>query len=256
MDTFTSIHVPAPGAKAAKVCGILAIVFALTCLGFPIAIGLGIVALVQHGKAKRLAKAQPELYEPVPASGMVTGIIGLVLPVVMLPFVGIVSAIAIPAFLGQRERAREVAVRSNLEAARGLAEGTVLDLRTQGPGRMPSQDAVIRTLAADPLIPSLKNPITPSAPAFQRGTSGPLGTVMVYADQVEEGGVTTWSIQFRAAVGRAGQQRMLQGEVITHIQEPLQKPAEDGSPLVQPPAEPQPSSEAPPPVELSPTPRN
>jgi len=67
---------PAPGAKAAKVCGILAIIFALTCVGFPIAIILGIVALVQQAKAKRLAKVQPDVYAPVSATGMVTGIIG------------------------------------------------------------------------------------------------------------------------------------------------------------------------------------
>jgi hypothetical protein len=241
---------PAPGAKAAKVCGTLAITCALTCLGIPVAIILGIVALVQQAKAKRLAKAQPEVYEPVPATGLVTGIIALVLPVVMLPFVGIVSAIAIPAFLGQRQRAREVAVRANLEAARRLAEATVLDLQASGQDQVPSQEAVIRTLAADPLILSLKNPITPSAPAFQRGTSGPLGTVMVHADQAEEGGVITWSIQFRAAVGRGGQQQLVQGEVITHTQVRV----EAGSGVLHVPAEA--LTPAPPAAEVPPPPKN
>jgi type II secretory pathway pseudopilin PulG len=231
-----AILTPAPGAKAAKVCGILAIVLALTCVGIPIAIILGIVAIVKHGKAKRLAKAQPDLYEPVPATGLVTGIIGLALPVAMLPFVGIVSAIAIPALLARRDRAREVAVQSNLHAARARAEATVLDLQARG-GQMPSQDAVIRSLAADPLILALRNPVTPSAPAFQRGTSGPLGTVMVYADQAQEGGVTTWSIQFRAMVRRGGQDRTLEGEVITHTQEQVHGRTEDGWEVVQPPTE-------------------
>ena len=183
--------IQAPGAKAAKTCGILAIVFALTCVGFPIAIVLGIVALVQQAKAKRLAKADPQTFLPVPATGLVTGIIGLVLPVVMLPFVGIVSAIAIPALLSQRERAREIAVQANLEAARRQAEATVLDINTKTPNQTPSQDAIIQALSRDPLIQGLKNPMTPSAPAFQRGRSGPLGTVMVYADQEQQGGVTT-----------------------------------------------------------------
>ena len=230
--------IQAPGAKAAKTCGILAIVFALTCVGFPIAIVLGIVALVQQAKAKRLAKADPQTFLPVPATGLVTGIIGLVLPVVMLPFVGIVSAIAIPALLSQRERAREIAVQANLEAARRQAEATVLDINTKTPNQTPSQDAIIQALSRDPLIQGLKNPMTPSAPAFQRGRSGPLGTVMVYADQEQQGGVTTWSIQFRASVRRAGQERILQGEVITHTQEHVQSHTEDGWEVVQPPTEP------------------
>ena len=228
---------PTPGAKAAKVCGILAIVLALTCVGFPIAIVLGIVALVQQGKAKRLAKTQPDVYEAVSATGLVTGIIGLVLPVVMLPFVGIASAIAIPALLSQRERAREVAVQSNLDIARRQAEAALQAIQAKAPGQMPSQDGIIQALSMDPLIQTLKNPVTPSAPAFQRGTSGAPGTVMVYPDQEQEGGVTTWSIQFRVAVRRGGQDRLLQGEVITHTQERVQGRTEDGWDVVQPPAE-------------------
>jgi type II secretory pathway pseudopilin PulG len=230
--------IPAPGAKAAKVCGILAIVFALTCVGFPLAIVLGIVALVQQGKARRLVRAQPESYLSVPATGLVTGIIGLVLPVLLVPVAGIVSAIAIPALLGQRERAREMAVQTNLDAARRQAEAEVLAIHARAPGQVPSPDAIIQALAADPDIQGLRNPITPSAPAFQRGTSGLPGTVMVYGDREEVGGVTTWSLQFRAVVRRGGQERTLQGEVITHTQERVQGRTEDGWEVVQPPAEP------------------
>jgi hypothetical protein len=228
---------PAPGAKAAKVCGILAILFALTCAGFPIAIALGIVALVQHAKAKRLARAQPEVYQGVPATGLVTGIIGLVLPVLMLPFMGIVSAIAIPAFLVQRERAREVVVKSNLDTARAQAEAAVEAVHAKAPGQVPSQDAIIQALSKNPLIQSLKNPVTPSAPALQLGTSGAPGTVMVYGDQEQEGGVTTWSIKFRAVVKRGGQDQILEAEVITHTQEQVQGRTADGWEVVQPPAE-------------------
>jgi hypothetical protein len=236
---------PAPGAKAAKVCGILAIVFALTCVGFPVAIALAIVALVQHGKAKRLAKAQPEAYQAVPATGLVTGIIGLVLPVLMLPFAGIASAIAIPAFLAQRERAREFALRSNLDLAKARAEAALQATQTKNPNQIPSQDAIIQALATDPAIQALKNPITPSAPAFQRGTAGAPGTVMVYADQEVEGGVTTWSIQFRAAFQRGGQQRVMQNELITHTQEHVQGRTEDGWDVVQTPVEPPPAPQPP-----------
>jgi len=232
---------PAPGAKAAKVCGILAIMFALTCVGFPVAIALGIVALVQHGKAKRLAKAQPEAYQAVPATGLVTGIIGLVLPVLMLPFAGIVSAIAIPAFLAQRERAREMAVRANLDVAKAQAEAALQAIHAKAPGQVPSQDAIIQSLSKDPALLALKNPITPNAPAFQRGTAGPLGTVMIYADQEQEGGVTTWSIQFRAAIRRGGQNQTLQADLITHTQEHVQGRTEDGWDVVQTPVEPPPA---------------
>jgi type II secretory pathway pseudopilin PulG len=225
----------APGAKAAKVCGILAIVFAFTCVGIPVAIVLGIVAIVKHGTANRLAKAEPWTYEPVPATGLVTGIIGLVLILPMLFITGIMSAIAIPALLGQRERAREFAVQANLDAARRRAETEVLAIHARAPGQVPSQDAILRALAADPGLQRLRNPITPSAPAFQRGTSGLPGTVMVYGDQEQAGGVTTWSLQFRAVVRRGGQERALRGEVITHTQEHVQGRTEDGWEVVQPP---------------------
>ena len=225
---------PAPGAKAAKICGILAILFSLTCVGIPVAIILGIVALVQQAKAKQLAKAAPQTYQPVPATGLVTGIIGLVLPVLMVPFVGIVSAIAVPALLGQRERARETVVQSNLNAVLAQAEATVQAARTKAPEQIPSQDAIIQGLFTDPPLQALKNPITPLAPAFQRGNTGSLGTVMVYPHQEQEGGVTTWSIQVRAAVHRGGQDRILQGEVITHTQEQVQGHREDGWQGVQP----------------------
>jgi len=106
----------APGAKGARICGILGILFALTCVGIPVAIILGIVALVQHAKAKRLAREFPQDYRVPTASGMVLGIVSLVMPVLLLPVVGIVSAIAIPAALGQRERARDKACISNMHA--------------------------------------------------------------------------------------------------------------------------------------------
>lgn len=103
-----------PGAKGARICGILAIVLSLTCIGIPVAIGLGITALVLQAKAKRLHREAPEAYAPPTQTGLVTGIVGLVLPVIMLPFLGIVSAIAIPALLGQRARARDKAAISNM----------------------------------------------------------------------------------------------------------------------------------------------
>jgi hypothetical protein len=101
--------VAAPGARAAKLCGIWSIVASFTCVGLPIGFALAIVALVQQAKAKRQAKEHPDFYEAPTATGLITGIIGLAMPVLMLPFLGIVSAIAIPALLSQRARARDKA---------------------------------------------------------------------------------------------------------------------------------------------------
>ena len=157
--------IPAPGAKAAKVCGILAIVFALTCVGIPVAVVLGIVALVQHGKAKRLAKAQPEAYEAVPSTGLVTGIIGLVLPVFMLPFAGIVSAIAIPALLSQRGRARDKAVIDTLQ---GTTVDLVAEYDRQVEARTPleaipaAMESRLKTVGAE-----THNPWNLGGPAFE-----------------------------------------------------------------------------------------
>ena len=151
----------APGAKAAKVCGILAIVFAFTCVGFPVAVVLGIVALVQHSKARRLVREQPEAYRPVPATGLVTGIVGLVLPVFLLPVAGIVSAIAIPALLSQRSRARDKA------AIEALAGGTadligeydrLAEVGTPKEAIPAALEAKVKTLGAqdswDPALPA------------------------------------------------------------------------------------------------------
>lgn len=112
----TQMKEPAPGAKTGRTCGILAIVLALTCVGIPIAIILGIVAIVKTSKAKGLARSYPETYEMPSSAGLILGIVGLCLPVVMLPFAGIVSAISIPALLGQRARARDKAAISNMTA--------------------------------------------------------------------------------------------------------------------------------------------
>lgn len=241
-DAFTtSALIPAPGAKAAKVCGILAIVSALTCVGIPVAIVLGIVALVQQAKAKRLAKADPQTYAPVPSTGLVTGIIGLVLPVVMLPFVGIVSAIAIPALLVQRERARELAVQRNLEQIHARAEAAVLAWQSRNPGQPAPQEAIIGELLKDPLLQGLKNPVDPKAAALEAGQAGAAGTVMVYAGREEDAGVTTWSIKLQARVRRGGEDHLLEREVITHTQEQVQGRTEDGWEVVNPPVDPPPA---------------
>lgn len=97
---------PAPGARAARVCGILAIVLALSCVGIPIAVGLAITALVKQGRARREAQERPDLYLQPGGGAQVMGLLGLALSAVML-IPTLISAIAIPAFLAQRARVRD-----------------------------------------------------------------------------------------------------------------------------------------------------
>ncbi len=105
---------PAPGSKAAKNCGIISIIADFTCIGLPIGIVLAIIALVKQSNAKAAAKAEPDLYEMPTQTGLVTGIIGLVMPVFILPLIGIISAIAVPAMLTQRARAKDKVSISNM----------------------------------------------------------------------------------------------------------------------------------------------
>lgn len=158
----------APGARGSRICGILAIVSAVTCVGIPVAIVLGIVALVQQGKAKRWAAQHPGAYLPVTQTGLVTGIIGMVLPVFMLPFAGIVSAIAIPALLGQRELARSKAV--NAQVMQVAAE--VARAADSLPG--PADPAVLLDrVLAEPAVQALRNPYDPGTPSVRKSADTP-----------------------------------------------------------------------------------
>jgi len=153
----------APGAKASRVCGILAVLFDLTCVGIPVGIVLGIVALVKHAKAKKLWRDFPEDYQQPTATGLVMGIIGLVLWLLMLPFVGIVSAIAIPALLSQRGHARDQAAVSNLtsqlsELVQEYDKGV-----TTGQDRIAIHSALEKHLGEN----LLRNPWNMQTPAFR-----------------------------------------------------------------------------------------
>lgn len=93
----------APGARAAFHCGLWSLFSMFLC--FPVALGLAVAAIVQNQKAHRLARENPGAYRKPGSGGLVMAIIALaILP--LLAVLGIVSAIAIPAFLAQRERAR------------------------------------------------------------------------------------------------------------------------------------------------------
>lgn len=107
---------PAPGAKASFHLGLWSILLNVVCGCFPVAIPLGVMAIVKHGRAERAAQAEPDRYLPPSPTGKTLGIVGLCLTVVALMVVGMISAIAIPAMLGQRQRAQERMVHSQVMA--------------------------------------------------------------------------------------------------------------------------------------------
>ena len=94
--------------------GLWALLLNLLCGCFPVAIVLGILAITNHNKAKARAAADPANYTAPAATGMVLGIIAMAWTVFALIYIGILSAIAIPALLGQRGRVQDKAAISHM----------------------------------------------------------------------------------------------------------------------------------------------
>jgi type II secretory pathway pseudopilin PulG len=160
----TNVLLPeAPGAKAARHCGIWAIITAII-LCLPVSIVLAIIAIVQNGKAKRFVEASPSSYSKPSGAGLILGIVALAILPVMLMFAGIVAAIAIPAMLGQRARARDKAAISNVN-------GHFSDLIYKYDslqGEKASQEATVKAMEAA-LMETSKldvNPWSKNIPAF------------------------------------------------------------------------------------------
>lgn len=155
--------VPAPGARGAKLCGLWSILVSLTCLGIPIGIGLAITALVKQAKAARMARENPDVFAAPTAAGLVMGILGLAMPILMLPFLGIVSAIAIPALLSQRARARD---RAAMETMVGRTSDLVSQYDKLSEVKTPA-DQIPGALEAylQQATANERNPWNPSLPA-------------------------------------------------------------------------------------------
>lgn len=208
----TQAKEPAPGAKAGRVCGILAIVLALTCVGIPVAIILGIVALVKTSKAKNLARKYPESYELPSSAGFVLGIVGLCLPIVMLPFAGIVSAIAIPALLSQRAHARDKVLIMQWAQVRTRAQ--VLSMEAQASGGHPlTGDEAIQRLMEDPSLKDMKNAYNPGEPVLIRGTELRPGSIALSPEQEPSEGGTAWSLVMRAPFGPPNAQSLREEKI-------------------------------------------
>lgn len=165
---------PAPGAKAATQLGIWSLVSNVLCGCFPLAIGLGIGALVKHGKAKRAAEAEPTRYEKPSNTGLVTGIIGIAWTIFALAYIGIISAIALPALLGQREHARERAVQSQVMQTKAEAQ-RLADTLPRTPEGTVDPEAVVKALLQDPSLQGA-NPYHPG------------GSMLVEAEEPTEDG--------------------------------------------------------------------
>jgi type II secretory pathway pseudopilin PulG len=132
-------------------------------LCFPAGMILGIIAIVQSQKAQRLARENPGTYTKPGNAGMVMGIVGLaILPILAL--VGIMSAIAIPALLGQRARARDKVCVVNLRQRLGDLEGEYLRLKDANRPPQEIREDLERHLRQQ--ASAARNPWDVASPAF------------------------------------------------------------------------------------------
>jgi len=176
-DSMDESFLPeAPGAKAARNCGIWALVSNFLCC-FPASIALGIIAIVQNTKAKRFARAEPDQYQTPSNAGTIMGVIALVLLPLLLPMIGIVSAIAIPALVGQRARARDKASISN--AIKLVSDYASEYDKLTGHGASRQEILQDFEVKADRLNETTKNPWDIAAPALSK-------TIAIVQDADEE----------------------------------------------------------------------
>lgn len=199
---------PAPGAKAATQLGIWSLLTNVLCGCFPVSIGLGIGAILKHGKAKRLAEAEPERYQRPTNTGLVTGIIGICWTLFALFYIGIVSAIAIPALLGQREQARARAVQALVSTVKAEALRAADQVGERDGGKVDPQ-AVVQVLLAEPALhpPTAVNPYAPGEGPFvaadEPAKDGQIALRGAYAEV--DGLPDRPVLQIRAQVRRGGQ---------------------------------------------------
>jgi type II secretory pathway pseudopilin PulG len=205
-----------PSAKSSKTFGILGICSHLLCLlGAPFAILFGILALVRHGRAKQEHAADPASYAPPTATGLVTGIVALVMLVTVLPMTGIVSAIAIPALLGQREKAKIRAVESLMNNIAGELARTADAQRARQPREELRAEGVALEVLNQPNFryPVAKNPyggeLTPYrlAPGPLRSGEVALEPVQRFTDPVN--GAENPAIVIRGQYRRGTENRVV-----------------------------------------------
>jgi prepilin-type N-terminal cleavage/methylation domain-containing protein len=92
----------------------------------------------------------------------------------VLAIIGIISAIAIPALLGQREKAKAKATQSMVANIAGELARVNDDLRAKGGSTPPTAAAVVSAVLklSNYKFPAAKNPYGGSAAPYQTGAAG------------------------------------------------------------------------------------
>ncbi|GEM_PF-3975921 len=119
----------APGAKEARIFGIISIVSALTVVGIPIAVGCGIVALLKAGKARKACLASPGSYLQASSLGTTLGVLGIALAAIMLIPAFIASAMIIPFRQHRQETQNLEETLTRLEAEKAENEKRLEGIR-------------------------------------------------------------------------------------------------------------------------------
>ncbi|HJW08113.1 MAG TPA: hypothetical protein VJ483_00670 [Holophagaceae bacterium] len=157
----TTPQTPSPEEKSSFQFGLWSLLTNLVCCCFPVSIVLGILSITKYNRAMAAVAAEPERYASPKPTGMVLGILGMCWT---LFSIGIVAAIAIPALLGQRGRARDKAAVANMiEGAGDLV--SQFDRLREAQTPLPEIPARLETqLRSEHGLD--KNPWNPAAPAF------------------------------------------------------------------------------------------
>ena len=124
----------------------------------------------------------------------------------VLAIIGIISAIAIPALLGQRERAKAKAVESNTVAIAGECARINDQMREKGTAKTPAEIAT--SAVAISSYAAVKNPYTGAAgAAYAQGSGNTHGTVYLVggtvADPISGGNISAVTITGYFDVGGA-----------------------------------------------------
>ena len=119
----------------------------------------------------------------------------------MLPVAGIAAAVAIPALLGQRARAREVVLETQWRQVQARTEAVALELWSGGRTRPVTGEEVIARLLADPELASLRNTTDPKLPLLVRGVNPGPGAIALSPDRDEDGKGSSWSVRMRGRFG-------------------------------------------------------
>lgn len=173
-------HMPAPGANAAFQCGLWSILTNAVLGCFPVAIALGIIAIVQHGKAETAHQLDPERYDPPGMSGRVMGIVGICLTLVAWLWLGLIASWVVPGLRGARrarpsfertavDPAAEAKVRAQVDQAEASVKSVCREL-TKGPEGRLDPDRVVQAVLArgEMQFPRAENAYAPGRGPFRR----------------------------------------------------------------------------------------